>query len=174
MTENREAVVVHARQWMGRAGPVLFAVGVLAVVLLAGCSAPETPPAPEPPRRFDETFRAPLPRTLEESLKALEHTLPAKLQVKMRTGSEPDMIQHWFAVGRCIRNNWLMGNEPKPLRQWFRNEYGVRDAEDASWIILMSFWRHVNDRPLDVEGLLLDLHKQAEAQRVRQRSIGRR
>jgi hypothetical protein len=126
-------------------------------MLLAGCGAPQEPPVPAAPMLFASGAAAPLPATLADCLRTLEQILPADLQVKMRSGREEDMVHYHFSVGRWLRNEWINGLEDKPLRRWFETNHQVRFSEDMSGIVLTSFWRHLNDRPLDVEGQVREL-----------------
>jgi len=144
---------------------ISFALTIAA--LLLGCSTPLPPPPPDPLQLF-QFEGGPLPRTLNESLRALERTLPAAIWVKMRTGAEKDMIEYWDTIGRWIRNEWLMGLriQPKPLTEWFQKQYEMHDADEISSVILTSFWRYLNDRPADVEGQIREARRQAEAQKV--------
>jgi hypothetical protein len=120
------------------------------VALLAGCAAPQAPAAPDPPPLFTaDQFR--LPATLAESLRALERLLPADVQAAMRQGREDQMLDYHHPVGRWIRNEWLDGFGEKPLRRWFEHTHRVQYSDDMSGIVLRSFWRQLNDRPLDVE-----------------------
>jgi hypothetical protein len=132
-----------------------------AALLLGSCSAPQPPLPPDSPWTFDGA--QPIPRTVAESVRMLERTLPVDMQVQMRSGSEKDMIRYWDTLGRWIRNNWLMGDQPKPLHEWFKQHYDLHDSEDISWIVLASFWRHINDRPLEVDAQVLERRRRAEA-----------
>lgn len=133
-----------------------------ATLLCAGCGqAPREPlPRAEHPRPFDSPAGpGRRPHNLDESLRALEQVLPTDLQLTMKHGSERDMIRYWDDVGRWIRNSWILGNERQPLKEWFEATYGLHTADEISGVVMTSFWRYLNDRPLDVDA---QIHPSAE------------
>ena len=109
-------------------------------------------------------------------MRALERTLPADTQVKMRSGTEDDMRQFRGTAGVKIRNEWVTGT---PLAAWFRTQHGLDDPDEASGIVLVSFWRYLHGRPARVEDQVRDarnrsaqLMKKAEAERLRMLDAG--
>jgi len=90
-----------------------------------------------------------IPSDLNECFKELKAMLTSELVAKMRLGTEEGMIEHHFGLGMWMRNNWgLWGGSE--LSKWFRSR-GITHADDMSGIILDSFWRHLNDKPIDLE-----------------------
>jgi hypothetical protein len=48
-----------------------------------------------------------------------------------------------------MRNNWGLWGGSR-LAKWFNNQ-GVKHPDDMSGVILDSFWRHLNDKPIKLE-----------------------
>lgn len=73
---------------------------------------------------------------------------PEDIEV-LRSGSEEDMALYHHGLGTSLRNSWgLWGGSP--LARWF-NDRGIRHPDDMSAIILTSYWRHLNGRPIELE-----------------------
>jgi hypothetical protein len=66
----------------------------------------------------------------------------------MRKCREKDLIQSYYEVGRWLRDNWGLRRDSH-LSQWFK-EKGVHHSDDIPGIILHSFWRHLNDQPINL------------------------
>jgi hypothetical protein len=90
------------------------------------------------------------PRTLDECFVVLAKKLPPETLQRMRSGSEPDMIEYHHGLGTWIRNNWGLWS-CGPLYQYF-HRIGLEHPDDMSGVIFTSFWRYLRDKPLDVEG----------------------
>lgn len=70
---------------------------------------------------------------------------------KFKEGSEKEATAFYhFGFGRWMRNNWGLWSGSK-LKDWFV-ERGLHHADDMSGVILVSFWRHLNNKPIDLEG----------------------
>jgi hypothetical protein len=98
------------------------------------------PPAPQ---KLD-----PVPANIEECFIELKRQLSKQDLEKMRLGSE-DMIEYHFGLGTGLRNSWGLWSGA-PLAKYF-NTLGVFHPDDMSGIILKSFWRHLNSKPLEIE-----------------------
>jgi hypothetical protein len=69
---------------------------------------------------------------------------------RFKEDSEEDAVaKYHFGFGQWMRNNWGLWTGSK-LKDWFVAK-GIKHADDMSGIILVSFWRHVNDKPIDLE-----------------------
>lgn len=55
-----------------------------------------------------------------------------------------------FSVGMHMRNTWGLWHN-SVLAQWFKRR-GIYHADDMSGIILDSFWRTINNKPVDLAG----------------------
>ena len=94
----------------------------------------------------DESY---IPINLEDSFVQLLVLLdPADIET-MRSGSESDMGQYHFGLGMWMRNSWGLWGGSR-LAQWFGSQ-GITHPDDMSGIILNSFWRHLNDRPIELD-----------------------
>lgn len=99
---------------------------------------------PPEPKKLD-----PVPANLEECFAALEKMLKKEDLEALRKGTERDMYKHHLGLGMGLRNSWgLWGGSP--LAQYFGG-LGIHHPDDMSGIILTSFWRHLNGKPLELE-----------------------
>lgn len=91
-----------------------------------------------------------IPKDLDTALKELDHMLDPRLREEMRKGTEGEMGKYHFGLGMWMRNNWGLwaGSE---LSQWFHKR-GIGHPDDMSGILLTSYWRRLNGKPIDLEG----------------------
>jgi hypothetical protein len=90
-----------------------------------------------------------IPGNLDECFVELNRLLPEDEIEKMKMGSEDEMVNYHFGIGMWMRNNWgLWGGSH--LKEWF-NEKGIYHPDDMSGIILESYWRYLNDRPIELK-----------------------
>ncbi|MBN1570409.1 MAG: sel1 repeat family protein [Acidobacteria bacterium] len=91
---------------------------------------------------------AAVPTNLEECFAALKKELTAEQISAMKAKTESDMIEYHFSLGMWMRNQWgLWGNGP--LAKYFE-KMGLHHPDDMSGVILTTFWRHLNQKPLNV------------------------
>src|SRR5215467_3569471 len=88
-----------------------------------------------------------IPADLEDTFKELSHMLHPKLIEKMKAGSEQNMAQYHLGLGMWMRNNWALWKGSR-LSEWF-NQKGIHHPDDMSGVILDSFWRHLNSKPIE-------------------------
>ena len=67
----------------------------------------------------------------------------------MRVGTEDDMTQYHMGLGMWMRNNWGLWGGSR-LAAWF-NAQGINHPDDMSGIILDSFWRYLNGKPIKLD-----------------------
>ena len=53
-------------------------------------------------------FAVYIPKDIDDAFKELEKMLSMELIEEMRSGTEEDMLQYHFGLGRWIRNNWAL------------------------------------------------------------------
>ena len=90
-----------------------------------------------------------IPTDLEDCFKELKKMLPAELVSKMKSGTEKNMIKYHFGLGTWMRNNWGLWSGSR-LRDYFK-KLGLSHPDDMSSVVLNSFWRHLNNKPLKVD-----------------------
>ena len=90
-----------------------------------------------------------IPKDIEDCFKELEKMLHPDLIQEMKSGTELDMAQHHFGLGRWMRNNWQLWGISR-LSAYF-NGLGVHHPDNMSGIILTSFWRHLNNKPIEFD-----------------------
>jgi hypothetical protein len=107
-----------------------------------------------------------IPKTLDECFDTLDKILQDKDVFKATPEKQMSAQAHMF-LGRWLRNNWhlwwseelyshVKDKSPeypstKPeLVKWF-NEQGIHHADDMSGIIVLSYHRKLNDKPIDLE-----------------------
>lgn len=90
-----------------------------------------------------------IPKDLDDCFDQLKKKLKPEDLAKMKSGTEEDMIQYHFGLGMWMRNNWGLRKGGR-LATWF-NDKGIHHPDDMSGIILDSFWRHLNAKPIDLD-----------------------
>jgi len=90
-----------------------------------------------------------IPENLNGCFTELKKMLSPELIKEMQTGTEADMVKYHRGFGMWIRNNWgLWGNSR--LQKYF-NDLGVHHPDDMSGIIFTSFWRSLNNKPIQLK-----------------------
>lgn len=89
------------------------------------------------------------PRTLGEAYDVLARMLDPGLTRQIKAGSEQDVTELNRTIGMALRNLWGLWNGSQ-LRDHFR-ALGIRHPDDMTALLLITFWRHLNDQPLRVE-----------------------
>ena len=90
-----------------------------------------------------------IPKNLIECFGELSRELSPENIEEIRSGKEEDMVQHHHGLGRYLRNEWGLWQDSL-LPKWF-NEKGIHHPDDMSGIILTSFWRSINSKPIQLE-----------------------
>lgn len=102
-------------------------------------------PTPDPAAQF----KVYVPADLEDSFRELQKMLHPDLLREMKEKPEKEMAMHHRGLGMWMRNNWGLWAGSR-LAEYF-NGMGVFHPDDMSGIILDSFWRRLNSRPLELE-----------------------
>ena len=90
-----------------------------------------------------------IPKDLDDCFKELNKLLEPSVIEELKNGSEEDLSRYHFGLGMWIRNNWGVWGDSR-LGDYFR-EMGIWHPDDMSSIILVSYWRHLNDRPIQLD-----------------------
>ena len=89
----------------------------------------------------------PVPNTLEEAFALLNEQLPAAERQRFQNTPEREaVVLAHMGLGMYIRNEWFRAGRsalPAALQ--------AEHLDDASAIVLTSYWRHLNAKPLDVK-----------------------
>ncbi|MEL7023278.1 MAG: DUF6794 domain-containing protein [Pseudomonadota bacterium] len=91
---------------------------------------------------------APIPTTMEEAFAALDAMLSEQDKEQIRSDEECEMIRLHFGLGMWMRNNWGLwqGSALADLL----TEKGIHHPDDMSGVILASYWRYLNDLPIEL------------------------
>jgi hypothetical protein len=96
-----------------------------------------------------------VPHTLEEAFAVLDKKLSAVERQKFQNTPEREAVAlAHMGLGMYIRNEWFRAGGsalPKVLR--------AQHLDDASAIVLTSYWRHLNGKPLEVESQINCYHR---------------
>jgi hypothetical protein len=96
-----------------------------------------------------------VPQDLEDALRELNHMLSPAFVIEFRADSAAPMKAH-FGLGLWMRNNWGLWAGSR-LSRYF-NCQGIFHPDDMSGIILTSYWRQLNGRPIDLRGQIAEYH----------------
>jgi uncharacterized protein DUF6794 len=90
-----------------------------------------------------------IPNTLEEAYLSLDASLKPenRLAFMQRPEREAVMEAH-YAVGLYIRNQWLRSGKSALVK--LLHEKGAQSFDDMSSMILHSYWRHLNGKPIQL------------------------
>ena len=90
-----------------------------------------------------------IPENLDECFVELAKVISLEEIEVIRICTEDELSVYHHGLGRWLRNNWGLWAGSN-LRDWF-NDKGIHHADDMSAIILTSFWRFLNQKPIDFE-----------------------
>jgi hypothetical protein len=90
-----------------------------------------------------------IPKDLDDCFLQLKKILKPEELEKMKRGTEEDMGRYHFGLGMWMRNNWGLWKGGR-LATWF-NAKGIHHPDDMSGIILDSYWRHLNSKPIELD-----------------------
>ena len=91
----------------------------------------------------------PVPNTLEEAFVVLDQKLTSEAREQFRRTLEEEAVTSaHMSLGMYIRNQWFRagGSRLPGLLQ----DVGARHMDDMSSIVLTSYWRHLNGKPLQL------------------------
>jgi len=118
------------------------------LALQSSAAASQWKPKCDPARSEDY-----IPANLDDSLVQLYCLLEPETIQKMANGSEDEMVRYHHGLGTGLRNSWGLWTKSRLYVYFY--DLGLRHPDDMSGVILKSFWRRLNDQPLDVEGQIL-------------------
>jgi len=90
-----------------------------------------------------------IPKDLGEAISELDERFPDEEKEFITSNPESCMIEYHSNVGRRIRNEWKLW-EGGPLKDWFISK-GIDHPDDMSGIMLNSYWRYKNQKPLELD-----------------------
>ena len=119
---------------------LFFRAFVCAVVLVSWCiNARGQQPA------LDGVY---IPISIEDAIAELKKSLPTDDLAKLRLAPEEDMALYHHGLGTWIRNNWGLWKGSRLQRYFY--ELGIYHPDDMSGIVLTSFKRHLDGKPMRV------------------------
>jgi len=130
----------------------LFFVALISATSIAAAQSPAS--EPDPKYRITPTLdsasppRPRIPPNLDSALVELDHMLSPALIAEFRADSTAPVTYH-FGLGMWLRNNWGLWQN-STLAKYFHC-LGIFHPDDMSGIVLTSYWRRLNGRPLDLE-----------------------
>lgn len=121
-------------------------IAILASVLACtSCRSPHNKSGADE-RNYTEDY---VPRDLNDCIVYSERTLSPADIATLKGESEDDLAKYHFSFGMGLRNAWGLWRGSR-LARWF-NTQGIFHPDDMSGIILHSFWRHLNGKPIQLE-----------------------
>lgn len=132
-----------------------------------GADSYKTGQAPSPAEHPSVAASKDVPTSLDECIEALPQIIGQRQLEECRALSEADFLaQAHHGLGRWLRNNWGLWqrSENRQLKGWFFQR-GVSHADDISGIILASFHRHLQGKPIDLEKQVAVFRKYWEERR---------
>lgn len=106
------------------------------------CPLPDLPDLEEPPKE--------IPTTLDECFAAIKKISSEEARKEFKEQPEKDALgKSHFGFGTQLRNKWGLWSGSE-LKDWFI-ERGIHHPDDMSGIILTSFWRSLNNKPIELD-----------------------
>jgi len=107
--------------------------------------------------------KRPVPISLEEAfdiLNAMMEEDPEGGEQFKKADDQGEDVTYLYhnSLGRWLRNNWGLWKREGPLYEWFVC-LGLHHPDDMSGLILTSFWRHLNGKPLDIDSQVASYQK---------------
>lgn len=101
-----------------------------------------------------------IPRDLDDCFSELNKMLSKEDVARMKAGPEDEITSYYFSssngnvevverLNRWLYDRWQLYTASR-LGKWFE-ERGLHDSSDMAEIICASFWRHLNNKPIQLE-----------------------
>jgi hypothetical protein len=87
-----------------------------------------------------------IPEDLDDCFAELERILGSEDITKLKNTAEDKLHRYHYSIGKSLRNKWGLWKGSR-LSEWFQ-EKGINHPDDMSDIIIVSYWRHLNSRPV--------------------------
>jgi hypothetical protein len=112
------------------------------LVIALGCGVPALSRSEPPPVE--------IPNTLDQAYGVLDRLLsPADRHAFMSTPEQEAVTRAHMGLGLYIRNKWFRSG--KSALPGVLYDFGARSFDDMSGMVLTSYWRHLNGKPIDIE-----------------------
>ena len=95
-----------------------------------------------------------IPENLRDAHRELIRLLPDSVIAIIKNTNENDLINYHMGLGMWIRNNWGLWENSR-LAQYF-DSLGVEHPDDMSETIIETFWRYLNNKPDNLNKLVLE------------------
>jgi WD40 repeat protein len=101
-------------------------------------------------------------KNLDDCFEELMETLPAETVEQIKKTKEKDLCLYTGgpSLGMALRNTWGLSAHT-PIVQYF-NKLGITDGAAMSTVIIESFWKHLNGKPIDLTKQVADYRFAAE------------
>lgn len=90
-----------------------------------------------------------IPGDVQECFVELDKMLPTNVRENLRANPDESLTSEHFGLGLWMRNNWGLWSGKSRLKQHF-DGLGIQNADSISSIILSSYWRYLNGKPLEL------------------------
>lgn len=95
-----------------------------------------------------------IPTDLEDSFKELNKMLTSGFRKEFKGHPENQVARYHMGFGTSLRNNWGLWKGLR-LAKWF-NKQGIFHPDDMSGIVLTSYWRKLNTKPIELKAQIKD------------------
>ena len=102
-------------------------------------------PTPDP----SAPFGVYIPKDLHDAFIELERMMDPQFLAEFQSGTEAKLVKYHFGLGLWTRNNWALWKGSR-LTSYFAN-LGIHHPDDMSSIIMVSFHRHLNGKPIKLD-----------------------
>ena len=110
-----------------------------------------------------------IPQDLEDAFRELERLTPE--ESKASFGKAPEDVvtrKLFFSLGRWMDHNWGL-TEGSRLAEWLRQQ-GIFVPDDMIRVLIVSWHRRSNDKPVDLEGQVKVIQQRIEKEREERRA----
>lgn len=110
-----------------------------------------------------------IPKDLNEALTELDRLTPEASKASFQAAAEDVVVRKlFFSLGRWMDHNWGL-TEGSRLAEWMRQQ-GIFVPDDMIRVLIVSWHRQRNDRPLDLEGQAKVIQERIEKEREERRA----
>ena len=102
-----------------------------------------------------------IPRNLDDAFNKLEKMIHPEVLEEYKKRTLVENSKYCFNLGMWIRTNWGLWDGSR-LARYF-NKLEIHHPDDMSQIILDTFWRYLNGKPIELEKQIIECKKYRES-----------